>query len=204
MARRSALEARATRERIVGRSVDMGAQEGLGGLSIGRLAGDLGMSKSGILRHFETKERLQLAAVEQASASFASFIGARARGTEPGRTRLLALCDAWVAFVTARRTAGGCFFTAASTEFDGRPGAVRDAVAEAIATWQAVLAREVDRAVDRGELDAATDRDQVVFELSGLVMGLNQHLLLREAGDAPERARRAVRRILGVGDPGGR
>ena len=201
--RRSAADALETRRRIVERSVAVSSAEGLEGLTIGRLAGDLGMSKSGILRHFETKERLQLAAVEEATAAFTAGMVEAARRREPGLGRLLALCDAWIGYVAGRRAVGGCFFTAASTEFDGRPGPVRDAVLGALERWYRVLVEEVSEAMKRGELDAGLDRDQVVFELAGLVMGLNQQLLLRGDDDAPVRARRAVRRVLGISPASG-
>lgn len=197
--RRSVADALETRRRIVERTVELGAQEGLEDLSFGQLADDLGLSKSGVLRHFDTKERLQLAAIEDASAAFAARVLPRVKGTEPGLERLLALCDAWIDDITERRVLGGCFFTAVSTEFDARPGPVRDAVATALGQWYDVLRGELRRAVQRGELPADTDRAQVIFELSGLVMGLNQNLLLRGDRRAPSRARRAVRRIVGAG-----
>ncbi|HEU4976273.1 MAG TPA: TetR/AcrR family transcriptional regulator [Baekduia sp.] len=196
--RRSVADALETRRRIVERSVDVGTLEGLEILSFGRLADDLGMSKSGVLRHFDTKEALQLAAIEAATGAFAERMAARVRGSERGLERLLALCDGWIEDVIERQPAGGCFFTAVSTEFDGRPGPVRDAIAAALRTWQDALAAEVRRAVALGQLPESTDVAQVVFELGGLVMGLNQRLLLRGDRRAPTRARRAVRRILGV------
>jgi AcrR family transcriptional regulator len=197
--RRSVADALETRRRIVERSVELGALEGLEDLSFGRLGDDLGLSKSGVLRHFDTKERLQLATIEAASEAFVARVASpAAEGTERGVERLLALCDAWIDDITDRRGAGGCFFTAVSTEFDGRPGPVRDAIAAALGAWQDVLDAEVRWAVERGELPAGTDHAQVVFELSGLVMGLNQRLLLRGDRRAPARARHAVRRILGL------
>lgn len=196
--RRTAADTLETKRRIVERSVAVSSVEGLEGLTIGRLAGDLGMSKSGILRHFSTKERLQLAAVEDAAADFGAAVQARARDTAPGLERLLALADAWIDYVAGRRTIGGCFFTAASTEFDGRPGRVRDAIAGWLDAWARALDGELRTAVEAGDLPTGTDRKQVLFELSGTIMGLNQQLLLRGDEAAPGRAHRAVRRILGT------
>lgn len=198
MPRRSVADAAETRRRIVERSVALARNEGLEALTFGRLADDLGLSKSGILRHFDTKERLQLAAVEDATRDFVAHVVARGAEAQPGLERLLAFCDAWIDYLADRRAVGGCFFTPASAEFDGRPGPVRDAVAGAITAWQDALGADVDLAVANGDLAADTDRDQVVFELAGLVMGLNQHLLLRGDRRAPARAHRAVRRVLGL------
>ncbi|NDL60380.1 TetR family transcriptional regulator C-terminal domain-containing protein [Phytoactinopolyspora mesophila] len=194
--RRSVADARQTRAVILDRAMEKASIEGLDGLTIGRLAADLGMSKSGLLGHFGSKESLQLAVLDAASAVFAREVVARAGGTPAGMSRLVALCDAWVSFLERGVFPGGCLFTAAAAEFDDRPGPVRDAVAGIHARWQEHLRRHVRQAVTDGDLPADTDSEQVVFELVGIVLALNHALQLNNDRRAPERARDAIARLL--------
>jgi AcrR family transcriptional regulator len=196
--RKSAAEARHTRERIIERSVAVASVEGLEGLTIGRLAADLGISKSGLLGHFGTKEALQIAALRRASEIFTRAVWVPAAGAPPGLTRLTAICEAWVTYLDREREAfpGGCLFTASAVEFDGREGPVRDAVARLYTVWRRRLTRDIRAAVELGELPADTDPDQLVFELNGIYFALNHSVQLFGDRTAPDRARRALRRVL--------
>jgi AcrR family transcriptional regulator len=195
--RKSVAEARLTRQRIVDRSVEIASLEGLEGLTIGRLAGELGMSKAGVLGHFGTKEHLQLAVVDAAAEAFAEQVVERARTAPPGLLRLRALCEAWVAYLETGAPPGGCFFTAAASEFDGRSGPVRDAVAGMASLWQRDLRIHVRRAVAQGELADGTDADQLVFDLVGVMLALNHGLQLQRDRRAPMWARHSLRRLIG-------
>jgi AcrR family transcriptional regulator len=195
--RRSVAEARQTRADILARGVRLASAEGLEGLTIGRLAADLGLSKSGVLGHFGSKEELQLAVVDAAAEVFSREVAERARGIEPGLPRLQAMCAAWVAYLERRVFPGGCFFTAASAEFDDRPGRVRDAIAGLATVWNRDLYRQIRTAVAAGDLPPDTDADQLVFEVSGVIMALNNALQLFRDTAAPARARRALGRLLG-------
>ncbi|MFJ4584557.1 TetR/AcrR family transcriptional regulator [Streptomyces echinatus] len=197
--RNSAAEARRTRERIVERGIALASSDGLEGLTIGRLAADLGMSKAGVLGHFGTKETLQLATLDGAAAAFSRLVWEPAADREPGLPRLRAVCDAWIAYLDTARDVfpGGCFFTTASVEFDARGGPVRESVARMYRAWRRRLAAEVRTAVAAGDLPAGSDPEQTVFELIGLFMALNQEIQLFAAPDAVDRARRALDRLLG-------
>ena len=190
MPRRSAAEALKTRESIVTHAVDVASLEGLEGLTIGRLAGELDMSKAGVIGHFGTKEALQVAALEQAVEIFRREVWDRAEGEEPGLPRLRAIAEAWIGYLERDVFPGGCFLTAASTEWDGREGPVRDVIAGSLDLWRRVLAHEARTA-------GFDDPDQIAFELSGVAVALNQALQLFGDRAAPERARRAAERILG-------
>ncbi|GAA2308598.1 TetR/AcrR family transcriptional regulator [Streptomyces hawaiiensis] len=195
--RNSILEARRTRRRILDHSLATASSEGLEGLTIGRLAGDLGMSKAGVLGHFGTKESLQLAVVDAAAELFAREVPERAREIPPGLPRLRALCEAWVSYLERDVLPGGCFFTAAAAEFDGREGPVRDAVAGMSALWQRDLRLQVQSALASGDLPAGTDPDQLVYDIVGVMLALNHFLQLAHDRAAPARARRALHRLLG-------
>ncbi|MFI2078377.1 MULTISPECIES: TetR/AcrR family transcriptional regulator [Streptomyces] len=196
--RKSAAEARRTRERIVERGVAIASVEGLEGLTIGRLATDLGMSKAGILGHFGTKETLQLATLDEASAVFLRVVWQPAAHETPGLPRLRAVCEAWITYLEHEREIfpGGCLFTTASVEFDARGGRVRDAVARLHRLWRRRLVGELRLAVTAGDLPSGTDPEQVAYELVGLYLALNQAIQLFADPLAPDRTRRALDRLL--------
>lgn len=196
--RNSVLEARRTRQRVLDRSLAIASAEGLEGLTIGRLATELGMSKAGVLGHFGTKESLQLAVVDTAAELFAREVVERVheRAVPPGLPRLRALCDAWIGYVSADLLPGGCFFTAAAAEFDDRGGPVRDAIAGMNALWQRDLRLHVQLAVRTGDLPADTDPEQLVYEIVAVMLALNHYRRLQHDPAAPTRARRALHRLL--------
>jgi len=201
--RRSAADALGTRQRIVARGLWLASEEGLEGVTIGRLAGEVGISKAGLLGHFGTKQALQLAVVDAAAELFAREVPGRVRGVGSGLRWLRAACEAWVSYLERGVLPGGCFFTAAAAEFDGREGPVRDALAGLDSLWQRDVRTQVRRAVRAGELSADTDPDQLVYELVGIMLALNHFLQLRRDPEVPARARRAVARLLGEAEPGG-
>lgn len=196
--RRSAAAARETRGEIVARAVAVASTDGLEGLTIGRLAGDLSMSKAGVIGHFGSKQQLQLAALEEAVAIFTREVWQPVAERPAGRERLLAISDAWIAHLQSGVFPGGCFLTAASMEFDGRDGPVRERVVAALKLWRAVIEHDVRSAVAAGELMQETDPAQVWFEWNALAVGLNQAIQLFGDAQAPARARCAMRRSLGL------
>ncbi|HWT93909.1 MAG TPA: TetR/AcrR family transcriptional regulator [Solirubrobacteraceae bacterium] len=198
MPRRSAADARSTRAAIVERAVAISSVDGLEGLTIGRLAGDLEMSKAGVLGHFGTKERLQLAALDAAIAEFVRLVWEPATALPSGLPRLLELCDRWIAYLYDGPMPGGCFVTAVSTEFDGREGPVRDAVREEVGRWLHALAHEARVAVNAGDLPEGTDPDAIAFQLNAIAMGTNQAIQLLGDLHAADRGRAALRATLGV------
>ncbi|MCG6499138.1 TetR/AcrR family transcriptional regulator [Kitasatospora sp. A2-31] len=199
--RRSVADTRRTRTAILRRGLDLASVEGLEGLTIGRLATDLAMSKSGVLGHFGTKESLQLAVVDEAVALFVREVVRRAdaAGAAPGLPRLLVRCEAWISYLERELLPGGCFFTTVTAEFDDREsGPVRSAVAAKNAVWQRELRRQAELAIAAGQLPGDPDAEQLVFELTGQVLALNHARQLYRDGAAAERARRAMRRVLGL------
>ena len=176
--------------------MDVASKEGLEGLTIGRLAGDLDMSKAGLIGHFGSKERLQLAALEAAIETFRREVWEPAEDREPGLVRLRALCAAWVTYVERPVFPGGCFFAAAATEFDDRGGPVREELTSEARRWRRVLEREIRTAMDAGDLAPDTDPAQLAMDLNGVILVLNNDLMLLRDRKAPARARRAIRRLL--------
>jgi AcrR family transcriptional regulator len=200
--RRSVAEARETRTAIVDRAVQVSSVEGLEGLTIGRLASSLQMSKSGVLGHFGSKEALQLSALEAAIAVFRREVWEPTADAEPGLPRLLAICDAWISYLERGVFPGGCFLTAAACEFDDREGAVRDAIADAMSRWYRALESNARVAIDAGDLPPGSDAKSIALQLNALAMGANQALQLFGDRRAAQTARRAMRNLLSTPEPG--
>ena len=185
-----------TKQSILERAVDIASLEGLEGLTIGRLADDLGMSKSGLFAHFGSKEDLQLATVAAAAERFINEAVRPALKAERGYPRLLAICRAWISYVRREVFPGGCFFAAASFEFDGRPGAIRDAIANLMDEWVGAIEKAIVMAKDEGHLVAAVDPKQLAFEINSLFFGANFAYQLRGDKKALERATKAIEHRL--------
>ena len=186
-----------TRRAILAKAMQLASAEGLEDLSIARLAGELGMSKSGLFAHFGSKEELQISTVRAAGAIFTHRVVRPAEeGYEPGLARLCGMLIAWLDYMERSSFAGGCFFAAATVEMDGRPGPVRDAVAAQMTLWAGLLTDYTRDAIARGELRADTDPEQLAFELDALGTAVNSGWQLHEDAMVFERGRRAIRRRL--------
>jgi AcrR family transcriptional regulator len=181
-----------TRQSILERAVDLASLEGLEGLTIGRLAEELGMSKSGLFAHFGSKEDLQIAVVEAASRRYVQEIFIPALLEPRGYPRLVAICRSWLQYVRGNVFPGGCFFAAASFEFDGRPGTIRDLIRKLMDEWIGALERAVRMAQDEGHLDPKLDPAQLAFELNALFFGANFSYHLRGDVTAIDKAEKAV------------
>jgi AcrR family transcriptional regulator len=194
MPRRSNAEAAQTRTAIIDRAVEKASIEGLEGVTVGKLADDLGMSKAGVIGHFGNKTELQRAALQKAQGIFREAVWEPAASKPGGMPRLLTIADSWVRHIANSPFPGGCFMCTVSTEWDARDGELHDEVKAGWEGWRDLLVREARRAVKAGELDA--DPEQVAFEMLAIAMGLNQSIQLLGDRRAVGRAREALRRLL--------
>ncbi|MEV8322340.1 TetR/AcrR family transcriptional regulator [Kitasatospora sp. NPDC056731] len=185
-----------TRRAVLHRAVAIASVEGLGALSIGRLATDLGLSKSGVFAGFGSKEELQLATVRAARRIFADAVVAPVADTPPGLARARALCESWLAYSRARVFPGGCFFYEVTAEFDARPGAVRDALADCAREWRQVIADALAEARATGGLRPDTDLDDLAFALIALLETANSQAVLHDEDTPYQRAARLLLRLL--------
>jgi AcrR family transcriptional regulator len=182
-----------SRTAILDAATRLATVEGLDGLSIGRLAEHIGMSKSGLYAHFGSKQELQLAAVDTAVEIFADAVIRPARTAESPLARLEALCENFFAYLEKPVFPGGCFFASAEAELDTHQGPVRERLVEVMGTWLGLLERRVREAQDAGELDAKEDPALLAFELDAFMKMGNSVTLLRRDGSGLEQARRAIR-----------
>ena len=185
-----------SRTAVLDRSVQMASREGLEGLTIGALAANLGVHKSSVHALFGSKEELQLATLAAARAILIDHVIAPALSRDVGLPRLQAIGDAWCDYLAGDVFAGGCFLCAASAEMDGRPGAVRDAVAAVMREWIAVLTANIEAAITTGELRADVDPAAVAFQLNALGMAANWQRQLLNDPSGIEHTRSAWRAEL--------
>jgi AcrR family transcriptional regulator len=179
-------------------AVDRASVEGLEGLTIGALAGDVEMRKSSVFSLFGSKGHLQVATLDAAVADFTEQVWNPVAGAKPGLERLLALCDSWLAYHERESLPGGCFLTTATVEFDARPGPLRDAVAETMKRWLGLLEREAATAIEADELPADTEPADIAFQLNALAAAASYGFQLDRDAAVFERARRSMRQALGA------
>ncbi|WP_431929806.1 TetR/AcrR family transcriptional regulator [Nonomuraea jabiensis] len=190
--RRSAEEARKTRDRIVATGVTKASTDGLDALTIGTLAEALGMSKAGVVGPFGSRAGLQLAVLTEAAGMFTAAVVAPSEQAEPGLPRLRAVIDLWCGYLADGPFPNGCFVTAASCELDGRPGELRSSLLGVVTRWRAFLREQIVIAQASGDLAPTPDADDLVTTLTGIAMSANQEIQLLGDAGAAARARRLM------------
>jgi len=185
----TATKGETTRASILNRAVDLASVDGLDGLTIGRLAADLKMSKSGLFAHFGSKQELQLAVVAAAAQHFRDAVIEPAQSEPEGSARMRAMADGYLEHLASDPYPGGCFWGAASAEYDDRPGPIRDAIAAALDSWLAQLEHQAGIA-------GSPDPAGLAFELYAVVMGANSRYRLSGDRQVFDQARSIVDRLL--------
>jgi AcrR family transcriptional regulator len=179
-----------TRAAILERAVDLASVEGLEGLTIGRLAAELEMSKSGLFAHFGSKQELQLAAVEAAAGRFRTAVIEPALEAPDGAPRLRAMAESYLGHIAEGAYSGGCFWAATSAEYDDRPGPVRDAVVAALDAWLGELERQA-------KIAGVAEPERFAFEMYAIVMATNSRYRLSGDRVVFDHAGAAIERLLG-------
>ncbi|AOR33457.1 transcriptional regulator [Streptomyces fodineus] len=182
------------RQRVARRAVDIASLDGLDGLSIGRLAADLGLSKSGVQTLFRTKENLQLAAAESAHREFERAVVRPAESVPAGSARLRALIEHWIAYAQTPLFAGGCFWAANLPVYDSRPGPVRDALFAHREAWLKLIAGQLRRSAGP-DADASLDVELAAFQIDAVCTAANIDMRLGDDG-AAGKVRRVVEGFL--------
>ncbi|MCD2463302.1 TetR/AcrR family transcriptional regulator [Streptomyces sp. MBT42] len=181
-----------TRRLVLGRTMDIASVEGLDGLSLGRIATELQLSKSGVFALFGSKEELQLSTIRAAAAVFAENVVIPLKDVPPGARRVRELCRNWLTYSSDRVFAGGCFFYAVSAEFDARTGPVHDAVAQARRDWNTYVETSLTEAQAVGDFVADLDADQLAFEVVALMEAANAQSVLLGDRRTYDRAERGI------------
>lgn len=169
---------------------------GLEGLSIGRLATELRLSKSGLFAHFRSKEALQIQVLDAAAERFVEEVVKPAVRQPRGEPRVVALFDRWIAWTKDNSGPGGCLFVAAAAELDDRPGPVRDRLVALQKGWLEMIAIVFRAGVAEGRFLSDADPDQFAYDLYSVMLGYHHAWRLMRDPRAEERARAAFERLL--------
>jgi AcrR family transcriptional regulator len=185
-----------TRAAILDAALRIVSKAGLDGLTIGTLADATGMSKSGLFAHFGSREELLLAVLAHGQAEFTEVVFQPAMAKPRGLPRLKAMFINWLDWTESAELPGGCPMIGGATEFDDKPGPVRDMLAGGQRTWIDTLKRTVRQAVDEGQLPAGTDPEQIAFEMFGIALVVHHHRRLLGYPKARARALAALDKLL--------
>jgi AcrR family transcriptional regulator len=185
-----------TREAILAHALGLATRIGVEGLTIGRLAEDLGMSKSGLFAHFRSKEGLQLEMLRMAGARMVESVVKPALAAPRGEPRVRALFEGWLAWEQSPSLPGGCPFMAASFELDDRPGPVRDFVVQNLRDWMDTLAGAARIAVRESHFRNDLDCEQFAHDCQGIGLAFVHASRLMRDPKARQRAETAFEALL--------
>ena len=191
-------KAEATRESILDAALASASRVGFAGLSLGELAKQVGMSKSGLFAHFDSKEALQLEVLRRAARQFLDLVIAPALRAPRGEPRVRALFENWFRWASAQTLPGGCPFIAAASELDDRPGPLRDYLVSTQRDWLAGLAQAARIAVDERHFRADLDVDQFAYDLYSILLAFHHFTRLMRDPQGEARTRRAFEDLLSL------
>jgi AcrR family transcriptional regulator len=194
--RRRRSDGERSRNAILREAAQLATVEGIAGLSIGRLATAVGMSKSGLFAHFGSKEELQLATIETASDLFSEHVIEPASNAPTGIERLQQLTEGFLRHLEDDVFVGGCFFASVAAEMDTRPGPVRDLAIQVIDEWLQRLEGAIREAQAEDAIDSSEEAGQLAFELDAYLLLANAQFVVSRESTPIARARRALERRL--------
>ena len=185
-----------TRQSILEEALAQATKVGFEGLSLGDLAKDAGMSKSGLYAHFASKEDLQLQILKMAAERFIAAVIQPAWGKPKGEARVRALFQLWFDWSRSSFLPGGCIFVAAANEMDDRPGPVRDHLVTEQRRWLATIGRAFFSGIEAGQFRPDLDCDQAAYEMEGIILAYHQFSRLLRSSESEERAKRAFESLI--------
>jgi AcrR family transcriptional regulator len=185
-----------TRNAILDRATSLASKVGLDGLTIGALATDLELSKSGLFAHFRSKEALQLQVLEHGAAAFVELVIRPALAEPRGEPRMRALFEHWLEWAQSSPLPGGCLFVQAAVELDDRPGPVRDRLVQFQQQWIGVIVTSMELGIAAGAFLNVTDPEQFAQDVYGVMLAYHHASRLLRDPRAEARARRAFDALL--------
>jgi AcrR family transcriptional regulator len=192
-----------TREAILERAVSIASQFGLTGLTIGGLARELGLSKSGLIAHFGTKEALDLAVLQAGTSLFSSHVLVPAGRSDPGEPRVRALFDGWLRYANLKQLPGGDIFFAVTAELDDRPGVCRYYLARVQKHWLQSIENATREAMVKRHFRETLEPGQISFNVMSILHGYHVYARLLNDPLATKRSQAAFEALIArARDPG--
>jgi AcrR family transcriptional regulator len=193
-----------TRQAVLEHATRVASQVGLEGLTIGRLADDLELSKSGLFAHFKSKEALQVQVIEFARERFVDAVLRPALRAERGEPRVRALFDRWFDWSRSSARAAGCIFVALAVELDDQPGPARDRLVESQKDWLEFLATAFRIGIEEGHFAEDADPEQFAHDLYGIMLAHHHASRLMQDPRARDRAYRSFEALVEAARRGAR
>ena len=184
-----------TRVAILDTALITACQNGLEGLTIGLLADQMNMSKSGVFAHFGSREDLQIEVIKLYHTYFEQEVFYPSLQKPRGLPRLESMFSLWIKRVSIEITSG-CIYISGAVEYDDRPGAIRETLAWMVSTWQRALRHTAQQSIETGDFKPDTDPDQVVFEMYGLILALHHDARFLKKPGSIERAQSGFNRLI--------
>ena len=185
-----------TKSAVLARGISLATKVRLTGVTIGKLADEVGMSKSGLFAHFSSKENLELAILEEAINRFIALVVTPAFKKPRGEPRLRALFESWLAWSKLEFMPGGCIFVVAGVELDDRPGPARDRYVASQRDWLSTLAGAARIAIEEKQFRKELDVEQVAHEIFSIAYGYHFARKVVDPKLAEKRARAAFDRVI--------
>jgi AcrR family transcriptional regulator len=185
-----------TRQAILDRATGLASKVGLEGLTIGALATELNLSKSGLFAHFHSKEALELQVLEHGAAVFVERVVRPSLAQPRGEPRMRALFERWLGWAQSSPLPGGCLFVQAAVELDDRPGPVRDRLVQFQRQWLAVIVTSLELGIEVGAFHNVADPEQFAQDMYGVMLAYHHASRLLRDPRAEARARRAFDALL--------
>jgi len=186
-----------TRAAILDAALQLAARNGLEGLTIGLLADQMQMSKSGVFAHFGSREDLQLEVIRLYNTNFEQEVFYPSLKLPRGLPRLTSMFLLWVNRVSVEIDSG-CIYISGAVEYDDRPGELREKLSAMVSAWQRALHRATVQAIACGDLNADTDPDQLVFEMYGLILALHHDARFLKKPGSLDRANSGFARLVKI------
>jgi AcrR family transcriptional regulator len=187
---------RATRDRILDTGLNLLSTSGFAGVTIGVLANQVGMSKSGLFAHFKSKEEIDIALLEQMTEVAHKTVVVPAMRAQQGLPRLTALVENWLGWSTKAGLVGGCPAAAGMFELDDVDGPVREKLLELEKEWNEILKQCIAESIAAGDLRKDLDIDQFIWELMGFYLNHHASRRFMRSRDANTRAKKAYQGLI--------
>lgn len=168
-----------TKTDILSQGLEMASQVGLECITIGLLAKETSLSKSGLFAHFKSKENLQLEILKYAAEDFTKNVILPALEVKAGILRINSFVNNWIDW--SGKITGGCIFVTAGIEYSDRPGKVRNLLLQQQEQWIDTVKRIAISAVKAGDFKQDIDVEQFAFDLYSMLLGFHYyHKLLND------------------------
>jgi AcrR family transcriptional regulator len=190
-----------TREALLDAALYEASLSGIARLTLAPVAAAAGRSKGGLLRHFPSKESLQIAVLEHALSSFRHYVLEPALPMPSGLPRLRAIMENWLSWTERAGLPGGCPILSSQYAFDDRDSAVCAHVREAWTSWQSYLRRQASKAQEASQLPPGLTPEALAMLMVGLKATAQMESRLLKDDDANRRALRLFDHLTGRAEP---